>query len=116
MYSDSEQVKEGKQTIMILRTLTDILLAVTFCCFLLNVDAQCPFSSSSKPSSSITGKTLIENYVKSGIPARSSINYNDVIEDLKVLMTDSKDFWPADYGHYGPFFIRLAWHNAGSYR
>jgi catalase-peroxidase len=45
-----------------------------------------------------------------------SLDYNNLKKDLIALMTDSQDWWPADYGHYGGLFIRMAWHSAGTYR
>jgi catalase-peroxidase len=62
------------------------------------------------PKSDPMGKTF--NYAKEF----KSLDLKAVIKDLHALMTDSQEWWPADFGHYGPLFIRMAWHSAGTYR
>lgn len=48
--------------------------------------------------------------------AFKSLDFNALKRDLEALMTDSQEWWPADFGHYGGLFIRMAWHSAGTYR
>ena len=48
--------------------------------------------------------------------AFKKVDYHALKKDLRDLMTDSQDWWPADFGHYGGLFIRMAWHSAGTYR
>ncbi|QQL44553.1 catalase/peroxidase HPI [Sulfuriroseicoccus oceanibius] len=69
--------------------------------------------------------SILHQNPPAGDPLGADFNYAEAFqqldlkalkEDLYALMTDSQDWWPADYGHYGPFFIRMAWHSAGTYR
>src|SRR5215468_4972136 len=97
-----------------------------------NTDSNgCPFTGASKRVSnrhwwpnSLDLSPLRQNSSLSD-PMGNDFNYAEefkkldldaVVKDLRALMTDSQDWWPADFGHYGGLFIRLAWHSAGTYR
>ena len=103
----------------------------------MTAESKCPFSgSTAKPTvaggagnkdwwpEQLNLKILHQHSAKSDpmgqgfnyTEAFKSLNLDAVIKDLHALMTDSQEWWPADYGHYGPFFIRMAWHGAGTYR
>ncbi|MEM8556159.1 MAG: catalase-peroxidase, partial [Pseudomonadota bacterium] len=97
----------------------------------------CPFDHSS-PSQQVTGSTANQAWWPNALnlkilnqnspkidPMGEAFDYAEAFkgldldalkQDIHALMTDSQDWWPADYGHYGPFFIRMAWHSAGTYR
>ncbi|MCE9557856.1 MAG: catalase/peroxidase HPI [Armatimonadetes bacterium] len=97
----------------------------------MSIESTCPFSvNTTGPShrdwwpSQLRLDLLNQHSVKSD-PLGSDFNYREEFEkldydalknDLRALMTDSQDWWPADFGHYGPQFIRMAWHSAGTYR
>ncbi|MCA0302713.1 MAG: catalase/peroxidase HPI [Proteobacteria bacterium] len=94
-------------------------------------DSKCPFSGGGQPKANrdwwpnqLNLQVLHQhspraNPMDAGFDyatAFAALDLQAVIKDLHALMTDSQDWWPADFGHYGPFFIRMAWHSAGTYR
>jgi catalase-peroxidase len=100
-------------------------------------EAKCPFSSGARKHTVLgtpanehwwpdqLNLKILHQHSQLSNPMGESFNYakefksldlHAVINDLYALMTTSQDWWPADYGHYGPFFIRMAWHSAGTYR
>ena len=103
----------------------------------MTTEAKCPFSSGALKPTVAGARTnadwwpnqlnmkLLQQDSPQGDPMGADFNYANefksldldaVVKDLHALMTDSQDWWPADYGHYGPFFVRMAWHSAGTYR
>ena len=100
-------------------------------------ESKCPFSGGARPQAhaGISGNakwwpeqlklSILHQHSSKSNPMGEAFDYakefktldlDAVVKDLHALMTHSQDWWPADYGHYGPFFIRMAWHAAGTYR
>ncbi|WP_342074939.1 catalase/peroxidase HPI [Yoonia sp. SS1-5] len=96
-----------------------------------NIPTSCPFGHTQRGTANNDwwpnrlNLGLLHQHSQESIPLQPSFNYSNAFEeldyaglkaDLIALMTDSQEWWPADYGHYGPFLLRMAWHSAGTYR
>ena len=104
----------------------------------MSTESQCPFNHGQLLAKSAGGGTtnrdwwpnqlnirILHQHTSKSDPMDANFNYAEEFKsldlallkkDITALMTDSQDWWPADFGHYGPFFIRMAWHSAGTYR
>ncbi len=103
----------------------------------MSTEAKCPFSSGARQQTVANAPTnaswwpnqlnvkMLHQHSAKSDPMGADFDYaaefktldlHTVVKDLTALMTDSQDWWPADYGHYGPFFVRMTWHAAGTYR
>lgn len=103
----------------------------------MSTESKCPFSGATLKPTAAGARTnadwwpnqlnlnMLQQHSALSNPMGETFNYakefktldlEAVVKDLHALMTDSQDWWPADYGHYGPFFVRMAWHSAGTYR
>lgn len=103
----------------------------------MSTESKCPFLGASLKPTAAGARTnadwwpnqlnlnMLQQHSALSNPMGETFNYakefktldlEAVVKDLHALMTDSQDWWPADYGHYGPFFVRMAWHSAGTYR